>query len=99
MSNAAAAVRSVNWDPYNQDYYSDPYPTFKRLREEAPVYRNDEYGFHAVSRYEDVASVLGDRDRFISGRGVVLEHIKTNMPVPNGMFIAEDPPAPLRAAF
>ena len=93
MSNAAAAVRSVNWDPYNQDYYSDPYPTFKRLREEAPVYRNDEYGFHAVSRYEDVASVLGDRDRFISGRGVVLEHIKTNMPVPNGMFIAEDPPA------
>jgi cytochrome P450 len=56
------------------------------------VYYNAKYDFYAVSRYEDVQAVLGDRDTFTSGHGVVLEHIKNKVPVPKGMFISEDPP-------
>jgi cytochrome P450 len=82
----------VNWDPYNPDYFANPYPVFRRLREEVPVYYNDQYDFYAVSRYDDVQRGLGDRDTFISGRGGILEMIKDNVPIPPGVFIFEDPP-------
>jgi cytochrome P450 len=82
----------LRWDPYDPAYFSNPYPVFKRLREEAPLYYNAQYDFYAVSRYEDVMAGLADRDTFISGRGAVLEFIKSNTPVPPGVFIFEDPP-------
>jgi cytochrome P450 len=82
----------VHWDPYNQTYFYHPYPVLRQLREKAPVYYNEEYDFYAVSRYDDVQAVLGDRDNFSSARGDVLEHIKSKAPIPKGMFIAEDPP-------
>jgi cytochrome P450 len=84
--------RSVHWDPYSQLYYPDPYPVFRRMREEAPIYYNKEHDFYAVFRYEDVHNVLTDRDTFSSAHGDVLEHIKSNMAIPKGLFIAEDPP-------
>jgi cytochrome P450 len=82
----------IHWDPYNPKYFANPYPVFDRLREEAPVYYNAEYEFYAVSRYEDVERGLMDRDTFISGKGGILEFIKSNTPVPPGVFIFEDPP-------
>jgi cytochrome P450 len=92
MADTTAQAAPLYWDPYDQELYPNPYPVFRRLREEAPVYYNDKYDFYAVSRYDDVQAVLSNRDTFISGHGVVLEHIKNNIPVPKGMFIAEDPP-------
>jgi cytochrome P450 len=83
---------AVNWDPYNTSYFTNPYPVFRRLREEAPLYYNDEHDFYAISRYDDCLSVLGNRDDFISGNGSILEFIKNDMPVPSAMFIFEDPP-------
>jgi cytochrome P450 len=82
----------VNWDPYNPAYFADPYPVLRRLREEAPLYYNDQYDFYAVTRYEDCIAVLGNRDDFISSKGGVLEFMKQDYPVPSGMFIYEDPP-------
>jgi cytochrome P450 len=82
----------VHWDPYDPKYFANPYPTFRRLREESPLYYNAEYDFYAVSRYEDVERGLADRDTFSSARGGVLEYIKGNIPIPQGVFIFEDPP-------
>ncbi|NKQ51569.1 cytochrome P450 [Amycolatopsis sp. K13G38] len=65
---------------------------FRRLREEAPLYRNEEHDFYAVSRFEDVRAGLADKDTFISGRGAILELIKANMEIPSGVLIFEDPP-------
>jgi cytochrome P450 len=83
---------SVYYDPYDVAIHTDPYPTFRRLREEAPLYRNEKYDFFAVSRYEDVERGLVDRETFSSARGAVLELIKANFPIPPGVFIFEDPP-------
>ncbi|CAN7353032.1 cytochrome P450 [Phenylobacterium sp. LjRoot225] len=88
----ALSEAPVHWDPYDPRYFADPYPTFRRLREEAPLYYNAQYDFYAVSRYEDVERGLADRDTFSSARGGILEYIKANMPVPQGVFIFEDPP-------
>jgi cytochrome P450 len=83
---------SVYYDPYDVDIDRDPYPTFRRLREEAPLYYNERHDFYAVSRYDDVERGLVDRATFISGRGGVLELIKAGIDMPSGIVIFEDPP-------
>lgn len=83
---------SPYYDPYDVGITADPYPVFRRLREEAPLYRNDAYDFYALSRYDDVERGLKDRERFISGRGAVLELIKSGIEIPPGTVIFEDPP-------
>ena len=88
----AISETAAHWDPYNQTYFWDPYPAFRALREKAPIYYNAEYDFYAVSRYDDVAEVLTDRDVYLSRHGDVLDQIKSRMPMPKGMFINEDPP-------
>lgn len=93
MSNENSAnTNDVYWDPYRPDINADPYPVYRRLREEAPLYYNEEYDFYAVSRFSDVDSCLVDRETFISGRSNILELIKAGVEVPPGMFIWEDPP-------
>jgi len=82
----------VYFDPYKVEISADPYPVFRRLREEAPLYYNEEHDFYAVSRFADVQQGLADHDTFISGRGAILEFIKGNIQVPPGVFIFEDPP-------
>jgi cytochrome P450 len=85
-------TKDLYYDPYDVDIDRDPYPTFRRLREEAPLYYNEAHDFYAVSRYADVERGLVDRSTFISGRGGVLELIKANIEMPSGIVIFEDPP-------
>jgi cytochrome P450 len=80
------------WDPYRPEIVADPYPFFRRLRQEAPLFYNKEYDFYAVSRFSDVERCLLDKENLISSRGDVLEIIKSGIEVPPGMFIWEDPP-------
>jgi len=82
----------VYYDPYDVEIWADPYPTFRRLRDEAPLYCNEAHGFFAVSRYADVEQGLVDRDTYISGRGAILELIKADIEFPSGVIIFEDPP-------
>ena len=85
-------MADVYYDPYDVEINADPYPVYKRLREEAPLYYNEQYDFFAVSRYDDVERGLKDRDTFISGRGGILELIKMETKMPPGIVIFEDPP-------
>jgi cytochrome P450 len=87
-----STASDVYYDPYDVDIDRDPYPVFRRLREEAPLYYNEAHDFYAVSRYEDVERGLVERDTFISGRGGILELIKANIDMPPGVVIFEDPP-------
>ena len=64
---------------------ADPYPVYRRLRDEAPLYYNEEYDFFAVSRFDDVQRGLIDRETFSSARGSVLEFIKANIEMPPGL--------------
>ena len=62
----------VYYDPYDFDIDADPYPVWKRLRDEAPLYWNEKYEFFALSRWEDVDAAMLDWKTYISGRGSVL---------------------------
>jgi cytochrome P450 len=83
----------VYYDPYDYTIDNDPYPIWKRLRDEAPLYYNEKYDFYAVSRFDDVEKGLVDWKTFISGKGSVLEMIKQNIEMPPGSILFEDPPA------
>lgn len=87
-----SAERGVYYDPYDVEINADPYPAFRRLREEAPLYYNEEYDFYALSRYDDVERGLLDWETFRSGRGGILELIKAGVELPPGTLIFEDPP-------
>jgi cytochrome P450 len=85
-------VTEIYYDPYDFEIDADPHPVWRRMRDEAPLYRNDKYEFWAVSRYEGVASALADWRSYSSARGTVLELIRNDAQIPPGTILFEDPP-------
>jgi cytochrome P450 len=81
------------YDPYDFDIDADPYPVWRRMRDEAPLYYNEKHDFYALSRFEDVRACSTDWKTYISGKGSVLELIKSGMEIPPGIILFEDPPA------
>ncbi|NKY57683.1 cytochrome P450 [Nocardia flavorosea] len=86
------APTDVYYDPYDVELNADPYPMFKRIREEKPLYYNETHDFYALSRFADVNAALIDKDTFSSARGAIIELIKANIEIPPGVLIFEDPP-------
>lgn len=84
--------QDLYYDPFDIEIDEDPHPVWKRMRDEAPLYRNDKYGFHALSRFDDVQKGLTDWNTYRSGRGSTLEIILAGMEMPSGMILMEDPP-------
>jgi cytochrome P450 len=82
----------IYYDPYDFGIDADPYPVWKRMRDEMPLYRNERHDFYAVSRFADVEACSVNWQTFSSAKGSVLEFIQAGMEVPRGMFIFEDPP-------
>jgi cytochrome P450 len=80
------------YDPYDVDINADPYPTYERLREEAPVYYNERYDFWALSRHEDVYAGLLNWQTFSNTRSDILDIIKAGVELPPGVILFEDPP-------
>ena len=87
-----ATESDVYYDPFDFEIDTDPYPIWKRLRDERPLYYNERYDFYALSRFEDVERALVDWRTYSSARGTVLELIKSGVEIPRGSIIFEDPP-------
>jgi len=62
----------VEFDPFSDDFFNDPTDIYRRLRDEAPVYFNERYGFYALSRFADVVSAHRDVAAFSSAHGIEL---------------------------
>jgi cytochrome P450 len=87
-----AVDSEIYYDPYDFEIDSDPYPIWKRLRDERPLYYNERYDFYTLSRFEDVERASVDWKTYISSRGTVIEIIKSGIELPAGSIIFEDPP-------
>ena len=86
-----SAPPELYWDPFDVELDTSPYVTWRRLRDEAPVYRNERHGFWALSRYADVEAASIDPRTFSSARGIVLELMGDDM-TGTGQMIMLDPP-------
>ncbi|MHA7652703.1 cytochrome P450 [Mycobacterium sp. ML4] len=82
----------VYYDPYDVNITANPYPTYARLRSEAPLYYNERYNFWAISRHSDVEKALSDWETFSNSRSDILELIQSKFPMPPGVMMFEDPP-------
>ncbi|OBI79541.1 cytochrome P450 [Mycobacterium sp. E740] len=84
-------------DPYDYDFHEDPYPYYKRLRDEAPLYRNEELGFWALSRHADVLQGFRNSTTLSNKFGVSLDPASRGPHASKTMsFLAMDDPAHLR---
>jgi cytochrome P450 len=82
---------TIVYDPYDYAIDADPHPVWKRMRDEAPVYWNEQYQFWALSRFADVYEASRDVETFSSARGTVLELI--DHPIDTfAPMIFQDPP-------
>ena len=83
----------VTYNPYDYEIHEDPYPTYARLRDEAPLYRNDELDFWALSRHTDVLAGFRDSTRLSNSHGVSLDPAASGPHAERTMsFLAMDAP-------
>lgn len=85
---------SVEYDPYSYDLDVDPYPVYRSLMEEDPVYYNERLDFYAVTRFEHCFEAFSDWETYSSAKGTVLELMGENVPGP--LIIFMDPPRQTR---
>ena len=83
---------TVYYDPYDVDIAAHPWPTYARLRDEAPIYYNERYRFWAVSRHSDVEKALANWEAFSNSRSDILELVNSEFDMPKGVMMFEDPP-------
>jgi len=97
MTTRSGAIGDVSFDPYDYDFHEDPYPYYKRLRDEAPLYHNEELGFWAVSRHRDVLQGFRNSTTLSNREGVSLDPISRGPHASKTMsFLAMDDPDHLR---
>ncbi|HYB82359.1 MAG TPA: cytochrome P450, partial [Mycobacterium sp.] len=86
------ATATVVFDPFSEDFFTNPYDTYRRMREEAPVYYSEQYDFYALTRHEDVAAAFKDWESYSSAYGVDLAQVRKGHVTEHGSIIAMDPP-------
>jgi cytochrome P450 len=96
MSASEEVGEIVEFDPFSDVFFDDPYDTYRTLRDHAPLYRNETYGFYALSRYSDVLAAHQDPKRFSSAYGVTVDMLLTRQPVEMNMMILMDQPGHTR---
>jgi len=84
-------VSPLLYDPSSYALHDDPFPTYRRLQAEAPLFRNEELGFWALTRFDDVIGGLGDPATYSSAQGTLVEHIQSTDPPPDMMIFADPP--------
>ena len=79
-------------NPFSYDFHEDPYPTYRWLRDHAPLYRNERMDFWALSRFADVMGAYIDWQTYSSVEGLILERLDPKYLEATPMMIFQDPP-------
>jgi len=87
-----SVTEPVEFDPFSEVFFDDPYETYARLRDERPVYFSERYGFYALSRWEDVAEAHKDWATYSSEYGVDLHTLTQGQKMSFESIIMMDPP-------
>jgi cytochrome P450 len=89
-------VDELYWDPFDEEIDSNPYGVWRRMRDEAPLYRNDEHDFYALTRLAVVERAHKDPVTFSSAHSTVLEFMGPEPMINAEMMIFTDPPVHTR---
>ena len=83
----------MEFDPFSETFFDDPYETYRYLRDNGPVYLGDGSGFYTLSRYADVLAAHQDNERFVSfDYGVTVDGLMEHRRLDTNILIIMDPP-------
>ena len=68
-----SAPTAMEYDPFSPEFQADPYPVYRWMREEAPVFHSEKWNWWALSRFEDVRAAATDPDTFLSYEGIDID--------------------------
>ncbi len=94
MSDTATGAAALGFDPFSDEYFNDPYDCYRTMRDEAPVWFSEKYGFWALFRYHDVCEAHKDWQTFSSAHGIDLSSLGTDAELIRTyrLIIMMDPP-------
>ncbi len=81
----------VVFDPFSDDFFNHPYETYRRMRDEAPVYYNAQYDFWALTRHADVSAAMKDFQTYTSTKGIDLASVQSGMEMPPQLLMTDPP--------
>ena len=82
----------MEFNPYSDNFFDNPYDTYRWMRDEAPVYYSDRWSFYALTRHKDVVASHRDWKTFSSAYGVTLDALSLRHRFDTNMMIIMDPP-------
>jgi cytochrome P450 len=82
----------VIFDPFSEEFFNNPAEVYRRMREEAPLYYDEDEDFYALTRHEDVAAAFKDFETYSSARGCDLAMVRRGVPMEQKSIIFMDPP-------
>jgi hypothetical protein len=82
----------VAFDPFSEEFFNNPFETYRRMREEAPLYYDENEDFYALTRHEDVAAAFKDFETYSSARGCDLAMVRKGVPMEQKSIIFMDLP-------
>lgn len=85
------STQPLEFDPFSDTFFVDPYPTYRRMRDEAPVYYSEKYDFYALTRHADVSAGLKDWETYSSARGIELSMVRSDDPPPRQVIMLDPP--------
>ena len=87
-------MNATTYDPFSSEVREDPYPIYRALRAEAPVYHNEEHDIWVLTRFDDVQAGARDWKALSSAEGTGLDRSEMQLfgSGEEGNFTITDPP-------
>jgi len=82
----------VVFDPFSEEFFTNPFDIYQRMREDAPLYYDEKEDFYALTRHVDVAGALKDFETYSSTRGCDLAMVRKGISAEQRSIIFMDPP-------
>ncbi|HXO13090.1 MAG TPA: cytochrome P450, partial [Mycobacterium sp.] len=82
----------VVFDPFSEEFFTNPFDIYQRMREDAPLYYDEKEDFYALTRHADVAGALKDFETYSSTRGCDLAMVRKGLSEDMRSIIFMDPP-------
>ena len=70
---SSSTSRVMEYDPFSQEFQADPFPVYRWMRDEAPVFYSEKWGWWALSRFEDVRAAATDPQTFLCYEGIDID--------------------------
>ena len=91
LPTTSAPARSWEYDPFAPGFYDHAFETYRLMRDEAPVYRSEKWGWYALTRFEDVRAVLTDPDTYRSFEGMDIDDTEQDQAGPGSLPNMDNP--------